>query len=435
MMFTIFLLFGVVLCVNGKNEEYMGNKVYNVKLETQTQADRLNELKRNVIDFWRKPSLKHGVVGRVMVPASHIEWFEERLAELNISKDVFIEDVYEHLKATEKSLSRTMRNDANRSFDYNGYYRYDEILAHLNSLQEAYTNSTVNVIVEEYGTTVDGHPLVYIKISNTTAPPSYSSRCYPFSQGNDMVVTTNDLKDKPVVIIESGIIPREWITIPAALNIVNKILDNPQFLEKADWIVVPVVNPDGYEYSHTNLRLWTKNRSVQSNLGIICPGVNINRNFDIEWGVSDSSSSPCSHLYAGVEAFSEIESQMIKHLIQTYSENIKLYVSLQNSGGFITYPWQYERAASGMFRQHLFLGLEMIEAMNDDYRLDVGWSAIGDRVSGTGSDFAQKNGVLYSLNIDVVQRGEDGVNIPEEEIVDVIEDVWRAVSVAANSVL
>ncbi|KAI5638989.1 zinc carboxypeptidase domain-containing protein [Phthorimaea operculella] len=433
-MFTIFLLFGAFLGVSAKNEEYMGHKVYNIKLETQAQADRLNELQRNVIDFWRKPSLKHGMVGRAMVPASHIDWFEERLNELNISKDVFIEDVYEHLKDTEKALTRTMRNDQNRTFDYNGYYRYDEILAHLNALQEVYANSTVNFTVEEYGTTANGLPLVYIKISNTTVP-GYRSICYPYSEGEDMVVTTNDLEDKPVVIVESGIIPREWITIPAAMNIVNRILENPQFLDKADWIIVPIVNPDGYEYSHTNLRLWTKNRSIQSNLGIICPGVNINRNFDIGWGVSDSSSSPCSHLYAGVEAFSEIESQMIKHLIETYNEKIKLYVSLQNSGGFISYPWQYERAASGMFRQHLFLGLEMIEAMNDDYRLDVGWSALGDRASGTGSDFAQKNGVLYSLNIDVVQRGEDGVNIPEDEIVDVIEDVWRAVSVAANNVL
>lgn len=61
--------------------------------------------------------------------------------------------------------------------------------------------------------------------------------------------------EKPVVIIESGINPREWITIPSALNVVNRLLENDtQFLDKSDWIIIPVINPDGYEYTHTNVR-------------------------------------------------------------------------------------------------------------------------------------------------------------------------------------
>ena len=33
--------------------------------------------------------------------------------------------------------------------------------------------------------------------------------------------------------------------------------------QAVDWYVVPLVNPDGYEYSHTNDRLWRKNRSLK----------------------------------------------------------------------------------------------------------------------------------------------------------------------------
>lgn len=62
--------------------------------------------------------------------------------------------------------------------------------------------------------------------------------------------------EKPVVIIESGINPREWITIPSALNVVNRLLENDtQLLDKSDWIIIPVINPDGYEYTHTNVRI------------------------------------------------------------------------------------------------------------------------------------------------------------------------------------
>ena len=30
--------------------------------------------------------------------------------------------------------------------------------------------------------------------------------------------------------------------------------------QAVDWYVAPLLNPDGYEYSHTNDRMWRKNR-------------------------------------------------------------------------------------------------------------------------------------------------------------------------------
>lgn len=91
-------------------------------------------------------------------------------------------------------------------------------------------------------------------------------------------------------------------------------------------------------------------------------------------------------------------------------------------------------AASGMFRLHHLLGMDMVAAMNSSYWLDVGWSALGNRASGTSTDYAQMNGVIYSLNVDAVQRGDTGVNIPENEIVTVIEDIWNTVEVAVDEV-
>lgn len=160
----------------------------------------------------------------------------------------------------------------------------------------------------------------------------------------------------------------------------------------------------------------------------MCPGVNINRNFDIDWRVSDSSSSPCSHLYAGSEPFSEPETRFIRSLHQAYGKNIQLYISLQNSGGFVAYPWQYERAASGMFRQHYLLGIQMVDALNGDYNLDIGSLAYGDRASGTSTDYLTLNGVLYAFNVDVKDQ-----DVPVEDIKDVVDKVWSAIAIAAES--
>lgn len=37
-----------------------------------------------------------------------------------------------------------------------------------------------------------------------------------------------------------------------------------EILEQADFYIMPVLNPDGYEHSHTHDRLWRKTRSRAS---------------------------------------------------------------------------------------------------------------------------------------------------------------------------
>lgn len=39
--------------------------------------------------------------------------------------------------------------------------------------------------------------------------------------------------------------------------------------------ILPVLNPDGYEYTHTHDRMWRKNRAQYGE----CIGVDLNRNF------------------------------------------------------------------------------------------------------------------------------------------------------------
>lgn len=68
--------------------------MYNIKLVKTEQQEELSSIKNELIDYWRKPSLKYNVTGQVMVPPSLIDWFEKRLAKLDITKDIFVDDVY-----------------------------------------------------------------------------------------------------------------------------------------------------------------------------------------------------------------------------------------------------------------------------------------------------------------------------------------------------
>lgn len=123
---------------------------------------------------------------------------------------------------------------------------------------------------------------------------------------------------------------------------------------------------------------------------------------------------------------------MIRHLMDEFGSTTRLYVSLQNAGGFITYPWKYERAASGMFRENHLLALDMATVMRENYEVDAG-SLVFDRISGTSTDYAREKGVLFSYNIGIVER--DGVLIPANEIRGIVEDVWAAVETATRALI
>ena len=68
-------------------------------------------------------------------------------------------------------------------------------------------------------------------------------------------------------------------------------------MQAVDWYIAPLLNPDGYEYSHTDDRMWRKNRSPPPP-GSRCYGVDLNRNWDvIGFGAGATSSNPCSETY------------------------------------------------------------------------------------------------------------------------------------------
>ena len=97
--------------------------------------------------------------------------------------------------------------------------------------------------------------------------------------------------------------------------------------------MVPCVNPDGYEYNRqTNPGgggLWRKNR--RNNPGS-CEGVDLNRNYDTDWGGAASSSNTCSDSYRGTAPFSEPESQAIRDFVTNIQPPIAY--TTHTSGGY-----------------------------------------------------------------------------------------------------
>ena len=58
-------------------------------------------------------------------------------------------------------------------------------------------------------------------------------------------------RGKPNIWIEAGIHAREWIAPAMAIYIIDQLLNNDKdgFLSKLNFHILPIANPDGYEFS------------------------------------------------------------------------------------------------------------------------------------------------------------------------------------------
>ena len=81
-----------------------------------------------------------------------------------------------------------------------------------------------------------------------------------------------------VVMFECGIHAREWISQAFGIWLPHHLLSDSSLaplLAKFRFVVVPVLNVDGFVITHATDRGWRKNRSVRNDSK--CIGVDLNR--------------------------------------------------------------------------------------------------------------------------------------------------------------
>lgn len=83
------------------------------------------------------------------------------------------------------------------------------------------------------------------------------------SEGREIKVvkisTTGVEGDKPIIFIEVGMHAREWATYVAGIHLIHELVEHNDHywdvVNNVDWIIIPVANPDGYEFSHTDVSI------------------------------------------------------------------------------------------------------------------------------------------------------------------------------------
>ncbi|XP_044759435.1 carboxypeptidase B-like isoform X2 [Coccinella septempunctata] len=339
----------------------------------------------------------------IMVRGQHIEEVSESFARHNVDYSVIIEDLQKAIDEENPPLEALeLDNRQGHRLTWQAYHRLYDIHGYLDYLAETYPQLCT---VKTIGSSVQGRPIKLLKISNG-------------NQGNK------------AVWIDGGVHAREWISPATVTFIINQIVlsyDNDPLLEGVDWYITPVVNPDGYEYSHNVDRLWRKNRRGSG----FCAGTDLNRNFGHGWGGQGASGNPCTETYRGATAFSEPETSAIRNFISQNKVPWKVYISFHSYGQYILYPWGYDRTLPADYQDLDRVGKKAVAAIQQagGPRYSLGSSGrLLYPASGGSDDWAKgKMGIKYSYTLELRDNGRYGFVLPATYIQPTAKEAYAAV--------
>ncbi|XP_045476413.1 carboxypeptidase B-like isoform X2 [Harmonia axyridis] len=379
---------------------YNNSQVWKACNEDDKFLVELNGLRReNMIAMWGG----NLTCLDIMVRAQHIKEVSESFARHNVDYRILIEDLQKAIDEENPPLETLeLDNRQGHRLTWQAYHRLNDINGYLDYLAETYPQLCT---VKTIGFSVQRRPIKLLRISNG-------------NQGNK------------AVWIDGGVHAREWISPATVTFIINQIVlsyDNDPLLESTDWYITPVVNPDGYEYSHNVDRLWRKNRRGSG----YCAGTDLNRNFGHGWGGQGASGNPCTETYRGPSAFSEPETQAIRNFISQTRVPWKAYISFHSYGQYILYPWGHDTSLPTDYRDLDRVGQKAVAAIQQagGPRYSLGSSGrLLYPASGGSDDWAKgKMGIKYSYTLELRDSGRYGFVLPAAYIQPTAKEAYAAV--------
>ncbi|KAK9674945.1 hypothetical protein K7432_016770 [Basidiobolus ranarum] len=349
----------------------------------------------------------------------------EKLSEFEPT--VLIENIQESIDEETKTLKQVAL--AKRAVDdatwFQNYHTFAEIVQWLQQLSTKYPDLVT--LVPSIGKTTLGKDIPALKI------------------------TSSNGTQKKKIWFQGLQHAREWIASTTMQYVADGLAsgyatdaDIKKILDSAEIIIIPVSNPDGYEYTWNGDRLWRKNRR---NNGSGVYGVDLNRNWPDHWNQGGSSSNPRDETYMGPASGSEPEVKaLINYFLQ--QKNIAGAIDYHSYGELIMWPYAWSKSRPATSAQYSALGKAMkaaIRGVNPSEQYTP--QQISDLyvASGSSSDWfygsqvSQAQGFRStSIAIELSPSGGGGASgfvLPPKNIIPVGKQTLAAAKVFINTVL
>lgn len=271
--------------------------------------------------------------------------------------------------------------------------------------------------------------------------------------------TTNDVT-KPDVLITGCHHAREWISVEPPVYFAKQLINGyatddsvKQLVDHLQIWVVPIVNPDGLNYSQGSpndqldgLRMWRKNRRPVSGECGSSVGVDLNRNYGFQWRLPEDnpcpslrddfggSDQPDHELYRGLEPNSELEIKALNSLTGDPNRRFRARLDYHNFSELILYPWGHKIGLSdddGVLSELAKRMSDLVFSTNR--RLYTAQRSVQlYPATGISTDYAYGvNGIPAAFTIEVRPTCCD-FNVPENEIAPINEENWAATRMILN---
>ncbi|KAG8787405.1 hypothetical protein FRC12_015593 [Ceratobasidium sp. 428] len=315
---------------------YAGTKVFRIPTGNQNQTDRISSLISTLdLPAWTTARLAYSHID-VEVAKGKLDGFHKALKTVSPKLDEQLVTMHEDLGESILKEAEGMNSPqvdrfaglANEAW-FNSYHTYADHLTFLSDLAATFPN---NAKVVTGGTSYQGRAITGINIFGSSGSGT-----------------------KPAIIFHGTVHAREWITTLVTEQIAYSLLSNyttsstiKSYVDKYDFYIFPVVNPDGFVYTQSTERLWRKNRQPPPSGS--CYGRDINRNWPWKWDVAGGSSTdPCSETYRGSTAGDSPENKGLAAFINARANSAagaKLYIDWHSYGLYFMGPYGYSCSAN-----------------------------------------------------------------------------------------
>ncbi|XP_025236411.1 carboxypeptidase A4 isoform X2 [Theropithecus gelada] len=373
MRWTLFIgaLIGSSIC---DREKFFGDQVFRINVRNGDEISKLSQLVNSnnlKLDVWKSLSTFNRPVD-VLVPSVSLQAVKSFLRSQGLEYAVAIEDLQI-------------------------YHEMDNIAADFPDL----------VRRVKIGHSFENRPMYVLKFS------------------------TGEGARRPAIWLNAGIHSREWISQATAIWTARKIVSDYQrdpaitsILEKMDIFLLPVANPDGYVYTQTQNRLWRKTRSL--NPGSSCVGADPNRNWNASFAGKGASDNPCSEVYHGPHANSEVEVKSVVDFIQKHG-NFKCFIDLHSYSQLLMYPYGYSAKKAPDAKELDKVARRAAKALasvsGTEYQVGPTCTTVYP-ASGSSIDWAYDNGIKFAFTFELRDTGTYGFLLPANQIIPTAEETW-----------
>eukprot|EP00058_Branchiostoma_floridae_P011798 XP_002597286.1 hypothetical protein BRAFLDRAFT_118166 [Branchiostoma floridae] len=411
-MRTLLLLCAVSVAFAAKR--FDGEQVLRIHPEHEGHLKELVRLEKSeqMLDFWKGPTHLSRPVD-VRVPKDLLKEVKTLLQKTGMKYKVMVEDLQQSINI-ERSHIRAI------GFNFDDYNTYNDINAQLNDFASSYPSLAS---VFQIGTSHQGRAINAIKVGSAGS-------------------------NKPAVFLEGMIHAREWVVGATLLYNIKFLLEGygsdsqiTSLMNSVDFYFVPVTNVDGYIHTHTNDRMWRKTRSGPHGYSWWtgdCYGVDPNRNWDEHFGGPGTSSDPCSDIFRGSRAFSEVETQAVSDWVLANSNNLKAYLGVHAYSQMWMTPYGWTSATPPDYEEQYDLAGRIVSAIYSVNRKRFAYGTITNVIyeaSGSSCDWAYTvAGIKYSYAIELRDEGQYGFVLPANQIRPSADEFFAGLLVLAEQV-